>query len=1764
MGETVPDVYTPWLKDGVPEEISAEFQSLLTLTSRTSFEPKGFSWKDAPNPETWCAFGDRGTTALVGAYGDIIQFGTYTGRGHSGLFTADRSGLDEPYWVVDRTRQLQDWAEGNGDFEKHYGLQVYEAPSSSLEEQKRLVPPPSFQSYSGVHLRFRIPLGKNVMEIRDLDHVTTPYVFNSSHLMYTEGFGPNRYSWILTHDLEPQKPDMKDNKNGDTKPGSRHESIAVIASVMQDGNLVRWAASSQASPEDSQPNPSTVDIPERNWEITLGADKRSSTEVVIAYKMVLLPRDQSYPWTSFIIPADAMDVNRILSKEPQFPHSLHLSTKDHGSDQHGVTFHKKPPNKLPDTPQAAVEHIEFVPRRIENKSQNTSTAEDNKSQQPDDRVAPVALTCGDFSFHRVSASASFFAFAFLVEIQRRLQTASITEDPYVQELLRRIKSVCDGHIQWLSTRVSSVADKGCLANYWVSGDPIKDKDTNSWLAEDSPLDAAFQIIKVDYYAQLGPEQDATARNALPGISVAWLTALGAKEHRKSFTWPHAARDDFNVFRLDDHIWIWRAIKATNEWDLSSWIKESAPANRPADGFSHREVQREVLRRFTTNNDDISGERMLALTRSCRETRFLLHARDTVLFHSIDWGFPLQEPPFHKLWANTIESQSHHDENQEDQWDNTLRYALAVMMGCRGYSINKRAPQELLRGSLTTLLGSSSLNGLFAGQLNASTKQPICFLREEDRDFHFHCTFEIPYILLVNSSRISDTPSEDTQKRQNIEPVLNITPVRGYTETPDFEAKAVLATLQGNPLISHNHQLAAALAGTLGRPLRKPAVFKKRQPFSYLIDSTNIVEIEEEWLYNFPAFLVETSKASASDTISTMMIYLLEGVDLREALEAVLVSQPQITANIVHFNEDLQKELCESITDYAQERRRILALIILGICRSGHFTHLPSFNRRFTALKKVIDPILLEFEKKDELKPEDVKAIHAIQTPATEAFTAALRAQSSSKSEHWWRFLRTQSGSTPEPVPSVPQKGIITYNDPGIPILADLLGYYELRERLSVIMRDNVDFFVSVASGIPAFQTRIAAILDDDAAMLARVILGNSSLYEKLQESISKKVTTGSWVRQEIQRYMENLISAHAATPTQMPPAHIYMQQHALSQPNEETAPMPPKMPEDVILDEHCGAFVVDTTKKVSQGRGQKAEGYDSKDISGTKLTNKDLWHEVLNIPRTPEGAKKRFIWLPDANMTTALVCFLGSPQVERDPMNLFFDRHLNYELFFFDDTTPHLNTWETEFHISFYQIIYPGRKQQVGMPKPFRQSFPGKRMCDLTKASMGFRFFGDFFDRYWTCHFIEYIPSDGPDKVWDLPFDRSSSRSTKNREWRQRKVLELYLFERIVVKVVNSTREIYDMAREELRMGGEAFSMGALNSGAYFSSSEHWQKCQETLQVVEDRLEHIATEIAKWDSRERDRGLERPRWTRNDERKYSGEIKKRLGSSNSKVRDLRRLQADITVLKNLLISRQDQIRNDLSLRSAENIRFFTYVTVVFLPLGFASSVFSMSEVPNPSLVGSMVIVAAVALILTGFALTTNGISRRLPGLSEKAMNHSRLANSNRDRDDQSAGVDNYDANIAAAQMERQTTTWYLRFWLTYLLVEKPIRRVALAYDAMKQPKWTLMTGVRIVLALFVLPYCLCVWLVRVLAYNAVDLTKLLWHKFKFHLPASPGTSANVFQGVMGSLLNPDRDSMRPFKAKEAQKKDKKMPQTRVPSEQPKLNEIEGGEAPTEA
>lgn len=155
----------------------------------------------------------------------------------------------------------------------------------------------------------------------------------------------------------------------------------------------------------------------------------------------------------------------------------------------------------------------------------------------------------------------------------------------------------------------------------------------------------------------------------------------------------------------------------------------------------------------------------------------------------------------------------------------------------------------------------------------------------------------------------------------------------------------------------------------------------------------------------------------------------------------------------------------------------------------------------------------------------------------------------------------------------------------------------------------------------------------------------------------------------------------------------------------------------------------------------------------------------------------------------------------------------------------------------------------------------------------------------------------------------------------------------------------------------DALALCRINSVAYFSVNEEWQEFEQVLQAVDEDLGESVERVEQWVGRERQQRREKPRWTRNDERKYWSTIAKLLVANERRIGELRRCQANVQSLRMSIQTRLQYMRDDLN-------AYFTYVTVVFLALGFATGIFSMSEALGRTTLNSMVSTAAVALFIT--------------------------------------------------------------------------------------------------------------------------------------------------------------------------------------------------------
>lgn len=529
-------------------------------------------------------------------------------------------------------------------------------------------------------------------------------------------------------------------------------------------------------------------------------------------------------------------------------------------------------------------------------------------------------------------------------------------------------------------------------------------------------------------------------------------------------------------------------------------------------------------------------------------------------------------------------------------------------------------------------------------------------------------------------------------------------------------------------------------------------------------------------------------------------------------------------------------------------------------------------------------------------------------------------------------------------------------------------------------------------------------------------------------------------------------------------------------------------------------------------------------------------------PRTAESAKKRFVWMSEADPLTVLICYIYTPDVRKESLSLFFNRHSNYDNYFNDDPTRISNSWETEMHLSFYMLTSSDPPKSNGWSihastDAAYTDFPSGTTRDkavgpqaaasarkkIFRSSFGFYFDGDFFDRYWTCYFVEHAPT--PASRWTLPFN-DESKTFKGNSWHQRKVLELFLCDRILDLMLKGSGDILEESRQVLHVKAGFLAYTVDNNDEFKKRSDLWEEIQPILRTVHDEFSTAFSTFSKWAKREKDREAEAPRWTRNDERKYRGILNKLEGSTSRKIADMERILGRIDALEKFLDSYFDKTRARLS---NENMLTFTYVTVIFLPLGFAASIFSMAEAPGRVLVTQMIVCAVITLLLTVAVLLNAKIllgtlnrqlnaSKRMLSASKQSIKHlgKELDRRSRSRMQQSqifqayseryvsenhdasqsetserrirSGTDAKEAEKDAVELEETAVHWL--FWPAVLLAEKPACLVLKAGRAPYEKRALWITVSHMAIGLIILPWFTISWILQALCFNAIDLMRL--------------------------------------------------------------------------
>ncbi|PWY80762.1 hypothetical protein BO94DRAFT_587506 [Aspergillus sclerotioniger CBS 115572] len=857
----------------LPEKDDARFRSVVhaprrdssTTTTSDPATPRPSSqenfWRYTPSTERgapYMSFGDRGTTASASPYGSLLRIcrPMPTSRLHSGMLGIGPSKEPEALYVYWRALKFLDTAQlpTTG-----FGLRIKDAiflEPSSVEFLDDRWP----QITYSIDRRFdlTVKLWCHHDTVVQQVHVTAKAGY--SHPPELE-LDLNMLHLTAMED----RPDLEEDQ----------KRISVLMGCFKNGiaQELIWETEIESG---VKPIPITYEF-----------DETGSAEITVVFKLQMCSLRGD--WTSYVTPWKDLDVDLVPSVSrntgTHFDSDPELTRHFLRNLEHILSVCSIPlrPNPLEESPPSTPAFLddEDPPITADATDEIENILLRSKERRSLAGLGPIALTCGDFGDHRVSVSGSFFAFMFMLEMHEKLSS--------VPEVRCRIHAVCQGHLEWVFKLGSTAA---VSSNVSIDGERLKDIDKTD-LPADSPANMPSHIIKATEYLKTFPDADDRAFVCvnLGRFAETWFRELAKKKNHLSPTWQHRNDSEIPVYRLSDQVWIWKALKSLEElldevrqthnenpdpsWTVFLRVANNLPRqetrksnSEPLLRFTAEELRRQNLRRFAIENDVIR-KRMLSVTRTTRETRFLLHSRDTILYYGAEWGFFTGEEA---LWTQLIDVQIDHDDSSsnESQWDNPLRYGLAIEMARRGHQLDRSfSPSEMLSHAIQILLSSSSDNGLFPGQLDAFSKEPTLFHRERFRDFYFHVGFEIPYILLrtfcglVRFDSLADEAEYgDTGKVERhpsvVQPQRSSATLRKATPYQSIKRKR-------SP---NSHDVLLQRTGTSqgdGTTIAVQRILKRQNPYGRPDDWSNIVEVPEEWLYKYPDFF-ESQPVLFDDTM----------------------------------------------------------------------------------------------------------------------------------------------------------------------------------------------------------------------------------------------------------------------------------------------------------------------------------------------------------------------------------------------------------------------------------------------------------------------------------------------------------------------------------------------------------------------------------------------------------------------------------------------------------------------------------------------------------------------------------------------------------------------------------------------------------------------------------------------------------------------------------------------------------------------------------
>lgn len=517
---------------------------------------------------------------------------------------------------------------------------------------------------------------------------------------------------------------------------------------------------------------------------------------------------------------------------------------------------------------------------------------------------------------------------------------------------------------------------------------------------------------------------------------------------------------------------------------------------------------------------------------------------------------------------------------------------------------------------------------------------------------------------------------------------------------------------------------------------------------------------------------------------------------------------------------------------------------------------------------------------------------------------------------------------------------------------------------------------------------------------------------------------------------------------------------------------------------------------------------------------KMFWKRLLQ-PRTAEKAKKRLIELSSQDKESVLICWLTTSEEERHFFLEYFRRHESSESFFGERAHLRANVWETEFHLGFYELLSAEGDEESRTVAEIVDEDPQSQLLgrqiysqpvspdrhEVKPVALSFRFVGDLRDRFWTCYFFSSV-NHGFDGFVDEYYRFSGTEDRLHAETQgQRKVLELSYVDKALGEMRRSIDKILTAFDKDLD-APEAKDPANESFIFIHDSSSLYLEIEGKLRIVSQQLDNSLSTIEQWEKREEARGL-RSRWSRKDEERHGGKLRDLTLKCKFTVQQLRTQQGRLREQRRIanqrhsnLVSYKQLQEARTSTHQAADVRLFTYVTIIFLPLSFSSSLFSMAGAPKSSTIYSMVPTTAIALMLTFLLIANLKLMDRRWSFWVNRMNA-------RTREKMKASEQSQKWKDISRQLEHTThlrliksdfeqglpaesNWWYFRFWLSYTaqwmraLAHKGVRTwEAYGKMPMKRPH-------EILAALFLAMMCAMIFIIYTAILMVVDTIHLQW------------------------------------------------------------------------